>query len=141
MRTYSPKEVSATYYGYEITGFAEDEMIVCEHNADQSEIVVGNDGQATRTINPDASGTITITLKQSSPTNDILSGLAVKDRLDGSVVGPLMIRDNRGTSLSVGTDSVIAKTPAQNFGRTAGNRVWVFKCGQLLNFAGGNNES
>lgn len=139
-RTYSPKNVSVSFNGYELQGFAEDEFITATHTNDQASMVVGNDGTVSRAINPDQSGTITLTLKQTSPSNDILSGLAVKDRLQGGVVGALLIRDNFGTTLVAGKDAWIKKTSDVTFGREVGNRVWAFDVGTLLIFAGSNPE-
>ena len=140
-RTYSPKDVSITFNGYELSGFAEDEFINADYSGDAATPVVGNDGQVTRSMNPDKSGTVTLTLKSTSPSNDILSGLAIKDRIDGSVVGALMIRDNKGTTLLMGKDAWVQKQPATAFAREAGNRAWTFAVGTLFMFIGGNPET
>jgi hypothetical protein len=142
MRTYSAKQVSVSFFGYELTGLADgDDVILVEPNVEQSEIVTGNDGTTTRSINPDESGTITIKLKQSSPSNDTLSGLAAKDKVDGSVVGACIVKDNSGTSVAMGSEAVIAKTPGQGYGATASDRTWIIKCGKLFDYAGSNNAS
>lgn len=137
--TYSAKEVSVSFNGVELTGLADgDDVILVEPNVEQSSIVTGNDGKPSRAINPDQSGKVTVKLKQTSPSNDILSGFVTKDRIDGSVVGTIMVKDNRGTSLAVGTDAVIERSPGQSFGAALSDRTWVFVCGVLFDYAGSN---
>lgn len=140
-RTYSPKDVSVSFNNYELTGYAEDEFISADYNEDAAAPVVGNDGQVSRSVNPDLSGTITVTLKQTSPSNDILSALAIRDRIDGSAVGAILIKDNKGTSLAAGADAWIQKPPAMAFARDVGNRAWVFAVGTLTLYHGSNVES
>jgi hypothetical protein len=130
-----------SFNGYELTGFAEDEFINVTFNADAATPVVGNDGTVSRAMSPDKSATVTLTLKATSPSNDILSGLAIKDRIDGSVVGVVMIKDNKGTSLAVGKDAWIQKQPDMAFAREVGNRAWTFAVGTLTEFVGSNPET
>jgi hypothetical protein len=140
-RTYNPENVTASFNGYEIGGYAEDEFINVTYNGDAATPVVGNDGAVSRAMNPDKSGTITITLKATSPSNDVLSGFAIKDRIDGSVVGVLMIRDNNGTTLVLGKDAWIQKQPDVAFAREVGNRAWMFAVGTMTEFVGSNPET
>lgn len=140
-RTYSPKDVSVSFNGYDLKGYAEDEFINVTFNGDAATPVVGNDGTVSRAMNPDQSGTVTLTLKSTSPSNDVLSGLAIKDRIDGSVVGVLMIRDNKGTTLVLGKDAWVQKQPDVAFAREVGNRAWIFTVGTMSVFVGSNPET
>ncbi len=134
--TYSPEDVAVTVGPALITGFAEDSFISCEREEDSFTKTVGCDGTVTRTRNPNRSGSITITLSQSSPANDVLAAAAMKDEIDGSGVVPVMVKDSNGTTIVAGRGWV--KKPANvEFGKAAGNREWVLDVDKMATFPGG----
>jgi hypothetical protein len=142
MFTYDPKEVSASFNGLDITGYAEGTFINAEPAEDAFTKVVGSDGKATRTANPDRSGRITLTLKQSSPINGFLSIMANADKVKKNVVGPFIIKDNSGSGLVMCSNAWIAKEPSMTFGKDAENRDWIFDCEDMtIPSAGGNTEA
>ena len=98
----------------------------------------GATGEATRVKSNDKSGTISITLQQSSPSNDDLSTIALADELSNTGLRPFLMKDNLGTTIYTAPTAFIEKIPAGGFGKTQKDRVWVIKTNNLIAFLGGN---
>ena len=138
LRTFDPKEVSIIFGEYIIRGFAETQISVARDNA-AYEMVIGADGEATRVKSNDRSGTITITLQQSSPSNDDLSTIALADELSNTGLRPFYMKDNLGNSLYSAATAFIEQIPEASFGKTANDRTWIIKTDNLVAFLGGNS--
>ncbi len=138
--TYSPEDVSLSIGGSLINGFSEGTFITVEREEDAFTKVVGSDGIVTRSKNANKSGTVTLTLKGSSPSNDILSALASKDEIDGSGVSAVIVKDNSGTTVCAGK-GWIRKKAAAEFAKEISDREWTFDIGKLEHFVGGNTAT
>lgn len=136
--TYIVKQTSFSFAGYDINGFAPDTHIEAEFNEDHSTPVVGNDGTTARALNANHSGTVRLRLLATSPSNQTLSALANKDKIDGSGVGPILIKDNSGESLAAGTGAFILKAPMLSLGSEVAVNEWTFYVGDLLIYHAGN---
>jgi len=136
-KTFNPKLVSVSFAGYQLSGFG-DTFISAERNTDAFTLVKGADGETSRVASADRSGKVTITLKQSSLSNDILSGLAALDELSGLGTGSLLIKDIAGTTLLEAQEAWISKLPSVTMGKEGSEREWVIECGELLMLVGGN---
>lgn len=138
---YDPNEVSILVCGLPIDGgFGEDTFIEIDQDSNDFDDVVGTDGDVTRSKTNDRRATITLTLMQSSVSNALLSALNNIDRRksNGAGVGPLLIKDNQGTTLFAAEKSWIAKPPTAGFGKKANERAWMIRCASLERFDGGN---
>lgn len=140
VRTYSPKDISIIIGGATMSGYAEDSFCTIERSADAFTKVVGADGEVTRTASADKTGTITVTLLQTSPSNDVLSALQLADEV--SLVGkfPLLIKDSFGTSLYEASTAWIMKVADSEFGADSGSREWTIECSDLIAFVGSNDS-
>jgi len=138
--TFDPKELSIIAGPYIMRGFADNLVTVARTNT-AYELVVGADGEGTRVKSNDRSGTITISLQQTSPSNDELSTLALADEATNSGLFPMLIKDNLGTTLFTADTCFIEKFPDAAFGKTVQTREWVIRTDTLLAFIGGNNVS
>lgn len=138
VRTYDPALVTVSYGGNDINGFADGTFVTVTRNSDIFTLTVGSDGEATRTKSNDRSGRIEIVLQQSSPSNDILSAIAVADELSNSGVNPIQVKDNNGTSLASGESAWIVKRPDSPYGKETDNRTWILETNCLDHFVGGN---
>lgn len=136
-KTYNPKLVSVSFAGFPLSGFG-DTYISAERNTDAFTVVVGADGESSRVASADRSGKVTITLKQTSLSNDVLSALAVTDELSGLGTGALFIKDIGGTTLVEAQEAWIVKIPNVELGKDGAEREWVLECGQLNILVGGN---
>ncbi len=137
LKSFDPKEVSVIFGEVILKGFS-DEMISVSRDNSAWEMVVGADGEATRVKQNDRSGTISITLQQSSPSNDQLSGIAASDELSNLGLRPFFLKDNLGTTLYSAASAYIEKVPDASFGKSQSDRTWVLKTDNLLAFLGSN---
>jgi hypothetical protein len=135
--TYDPGSIIATFGGILITGYGPDTFITASYNTDAFTLQVGSGGDGCRTRSQDKSGTVTFTLLQSSPVNDLLAALALVDRQAGSGSGALLIKDNNGTSLVSAENAWIKKVPETPFAKEAGVREWVLESLELEITPGG----
>jgi hypothetical protein len=135
---FDPKNVSVIIGGTIIGGFTDGTFITAERNEDMWTLKVGVDGIGTRVKTNNQSGKITLTLHQSSPSNDYLSSLATTDELTNAGAVPALVRDNGGTSLATALTAWVKKFANLEDGKEVANRVWVIETDQLILFVGGN---
>lgn len=141
VRTYDPKMVGITVGGVPITGYADGTFVAIERAGDTFTKVTGADGMVTRSKSNDKSGQVTLTLKQSSPSNDYLSGLAALDEMSNAGVVPVSIADASGTTLLFMPSAWIRKPANVEFGKELSTREWVLdfdKCEFPTMNIGGN---
>ena len=137
--TYDPASVIITWGPFTLSGFAPDTFCNVERAEDSVTTTVGADGFFCHVINRNRSGTVTITLMQSSATNRVLSRMAIQDEITGDVSYPLTVRDIRSDeTLCVAHASKIKKMPASAFGKELGTREWTFTSGKIDISVGGN---
>lgn len=135
--TYDPKLVILALGEIVISGYADGSMIQASRDADSFTKHVGADGEVSRTRNRNRSGSVTVTLKQTSLTNDALSALLAADELLGTGVRPLTLRDMSGTTLLASDRAWIRKPADAEFARDQSDRQWVFDCATLSGVVGG----
>lgn len=140
-KVYDSKEVTIVFAGIPIDGgYGEDEFCSIEQNEEDFVIVVGTDGEVTRSKTNNQSAKVMITLMQSATVNAALSALNNLDKAagNGAGVGPILIKDRQGTSLYTGAKAWIAKPPDAKFAKKAGPRVWELHVAALKRLDGGN---
>lgn len=138
VRTYDPKSYKVTYGTYVLSGFASDTKVMVEFNEAAWSTQIGVDGEDSRTKSNNRSGKITVRLMQTSPSNDILSGLAEQDRMLSDAALPLQVEDINGNTIHLCENAWIEKIPNAEYGINAGPREWVFQTGVLVSFLGHN---
>lgn len=124
IKTYNPKEVVVACGTHIVSGYADDSFISIEPNGDGITKKVGCDGEIARSISPDNTYKVKITLLQNSDSNSFFSNIADYDRATGNGLFPVLIKDLRG-SLLFATEAawVIKKSPATR-GKETNNREW-----------------
>ena len=141
VKTYDPKQVlvSLTYNkgksSANVMGFADGTGIKVMRTADAYSKSVGMDGDTSRVKNPDISGEITLTLAQTSPSNDILSAIA-NSTSDGDIA-TIAVKDTYGTSHYVSAYVWVKKQAEAEFSKSLTNREWVLECADLAMTTGG----
>lgn len=138
-KTYDFKQVTVIVGGSIISGYAEGTAISIERNEDAFTLEVGADGESTRVKSNNRSGIITLTLQQSSSSNDSLTQFALSDDLSNSGVFPTIIKDLNGTTLVTAAESWIRRLPTSEFGSDLSSREWVIETDKLVMTVGGNN--
>jgi len=139
VRTYDPKQVCIAVHGVPISGFADGSFISVERANDTFTKVEGLDGIVCRVRNLNKSGTITITLSQTSISNDYLQDIASDDeQIDIGGVS-INITDMLGKTKVSSAYAWIRKPPIVAFGKEIGSREWVFDCDPLTMEVGSSN--
>lgn len=124
IKTYNPKEVVVACGTHIVSGYADDSFISIEPNGDGITKKVGCDGEIARSISPDNTYKVKITMLQNSDSNSFFSNIADYDRATGNGLFPVLIKDLRG-GLLFATEAawVIKKSPATR-GKETNNREW-----------------
>jgi len=138
IKTYAPDKVTIVYGGAILTGYAEDSFIKIETNTEAFVTHVGGDGEVSRTRNVDKTGKITVKLKASSDSNDVLTSFYVADITSLQGYLPVIAKDTNGRTLAAGSSAWISKLPESEFGKEIGEREWVIDVADLDYFVGGN---
>lgn len=124
IKTYNPKEVVVACGTHIVSGYADDSFINIEPNGDGITKKVGCDGEIARSISPDNTYKVKITLLQNSDSNSFFSNIADYDRATGNGLFPVLIKDLRGGLLfATEVAWVIKKSPATR-GKETNNREW-----------------
>lgn len=138
MKTYSPKKVLISFNGVPLSGFADGTFIEVDRASDTFKTEVGSDGEGARTALADKSGTITVTLMQTSASNDVLSNALLTDELTNLGTGACFIKDASGRTLCAAAEAWVMKPAKAGFAKESGSREWVIATTDLTMFSGGN---
>lgn len=140
MKTYDPKLVHCVFAGHFVDGYADGSFLAFSKAAPPFSTKVGVGGNVVRTRNHNRSGTLTITLMQTSESNDRLTQIHAQDLAapNGAGVGSLTVQDIPGTSLFTAAKAWIENDPDAGFDMEAGTREWVIGY-ELLDAKHGSN--
>jgi hypothetical protein len=138
VKTYNPVDVAVVVAAIPISGFADGTFIIAARDNPAFTKGSGADGEGWRAKSNDRTGTVTLTLLQTSVSNDALSALAALDEASGDGVGPLLVKDNSGRTLIAAETCWVEKIADSEFAREVTNREWVIHTDRLNVFVGGN---
>lgn len=121
--SFDPKKVSVIVAGKFLTGFMDGTFVQTEKNEDNVIPHIGAQGDVTFSESADETGTITVTLKQTSSSLSHLQTLAKQNK-----VFAVQIQDaNDGAYKAGGTQCRILKTPGREFGaEVSGVEVQIY---------------
>lgn len=125
VRTYSAGDVVLTVGGAIISGFADGTFVTVAREAASFTKVTGSDGTVSRARSNNRSGTMTITLLQTSPSNDILSAFLAEDELNGTGVFQVLLKDVTGGSRFFSAVAWVETLPSVEYGKELSNREWT----------------
>ena len=135
---YDPKDVVVICGGIVISGYADGSMVKLARDADAYAKFVGTDGETSRVRSRNKSGSLTITLAQTSPSNDALSVFAMLDETSNAGVFPVLVKDNSGRSVFASAAGWVKKLPDSEFGKEVASREWFIDLADLNMLVGGN---
>jgi len=124
-----------------MSGFSDGTFLEIDRNEPTWNMVVGADGLVTRGKTNNFSGTLTLTLKQSSPSNDVLSGFMAIDEATNEGVFPILVKDLSGNSIYFSARAWITQYANSTFGKDISDRQWVMSLDEADIFVGSNSES
>lgn len=139
--SYDPKSVIIVIGGVPISGYADGTFLEITADTQQFTKIVGADGYTTRVKSNNYGGVMTLTLSQTSPSNDVLSGILALDRVSNAGVVPILIKDMSGTTVIFAATGWIQQFPDVSFGNEINNRAWVFDLADIDILIGGNGEN
>lgn len=129
VKTYNPKEVSVALGNHIVSGFAEDSFVTIDPNGDGVTKKVGCDGEVVRSISPDDTYIVKISVFQTSDTNSFLQNRLNMDRQNGNGAFPILVKDLKG-GLVFSCDAAWPKGPAsRGYGKEVGTREWELHTG------------
>ena len=132
LAAYSPGQVSLSWNGIAITGFAPDSAIRLKRREDLIKKTVGMAGDVSITRSADRTGEVEVELLQTSKSNILLSAVALAMEKTGTIpVGALLINDPSGSVLGVGINCWLMKLPDVDLGSDQHTKTWVFGCENL----------
>lgn len=137
MQTYDPAKLVIVFGGFPISGYAEGTFVNVARDADAFSKNVGSGGSVARAKSNNKSGSVTITLQQTSLSNDYLSGVAIADDIGGTGILPLIVKDLEGTTLYESAHAWIRKVADGDFSNEIEGREWVIDCEVLEMVTGG----
>ncbi len=132
VKTYNPKEVMMALGTHIPSGYAEDSFITIDPNGDGITKKVGCDGEIVRSVSPDDTYIVKLSVLQTSDTNAFLQQKFNQDRETGDGIFPILIKDLKG-GLVFSTDAAwVAKPASRGFGKEAANREWEIHTGSAI---------
>lgn len=139
--TYSPREVTIIIAGaYEVTGYAEGEFVTIQKEVQATQTQRAMDGSVARLYTKDDGYRMTLTLAQSSPTNDFLGAVYNLDAATRKGKFPLVVKDTLGNTNFFAGTAWIETPPTVGFGGTLRENVWRFACYDATLRIGGNSD-
>lgn len=141
VKTYNPKGVVVTAFGKTIEGFVDGTFVKVARATESFTKQVGVGGEVTRSYSNDKSGEVTLTLMQTSDSNDILSAAAAADEASpgtGAGIGTFQLKDLNGRTLAHGDECWVRKPADVENAKESGQREWVLDVARLEMTVGGN---
>lgn len=142
VKTYDPHNVQIIMGGFAISGFADGTFISVAYDEDAYNKTVGADGEVSRARSNNQCATVTLTLKQTSNSNDDLSALFEFDKVNDAGIVPLMVKEiGSGRTLMFTQAAWVQRAPDVNYSKDVEDRAWTVATGQISTFIGGNAPS
>ena len=88
LKTYDPKKVLIAIGSHSVSGYADDSYVSVEPSGDGTTKKTGCDGEIVRSMSPDHSFVVKITLLQTSDSNSYLQNLYNRDQETGDAIEP-----------------------------------------------------
>lgn len=132
-RKYAPDDVAIVVGTQPVTGVKSGTFVEVDRAVDMAELDVGSDGEVTLIINPNQSGTMKLTVQQSSPINDYLSTLSQQlqaKNLSAAVV-PFTLNDKNGNTICSAQQAVVKKPAKVTFADKTEGWEWTLLTGYL----------
>ena len=140
-QTLDPTKVVLTFDGTPIRQFAKGTKIKVTYDTPAFSDDVGAEGDVVRMRSADKRGWIEFILMAASPSNDFLSNKAIADRLVGTGVAEVFVKDGTGTSIHHEANGWLEKLPdAEYTTEPAVERTWRIRCPHLDTYIGGTTS-
>lgn len=125
--TYNPKQVTVSLGTHLVSGYADDSFITIDPNGDGVSDKVGCDGEIVRSISPDDTYNIKLSVLQTSKTNAWLQTKFEADKTNGSGMFAVLIKDLKGGVKFSAAYGWVTKPASRGYGKDANNREWEIR--------------
>lgn len=136
VNTYSPKDVKVIIGGYTIVGW---DNISISVRSQGFIPIYGIRGKHTRSASEDTSATLSLTLIQTSPSNDVLSTIHALDLVNGTGRIALTVTDLSGRTVFFSNEAYILSYPEVSYSANFEYRTWSLFCQQVDGYVVGGN--
>jgi hypothetical protein len=141
-KDYDPKKLTINIGVAHIAqGFADGTFVTVSRNNQSWTVVNGASGEAARSKSNDRSGTIELTLLQTSITNTVLTQHQSNDELLNSGKFPFSLIDANGTTVLIAAEAWVQQPPSVEYGKELGDRVWTLESGDIDMVVGGTLDA
>ena len=130
LQTYDPKKVIVSLGHHIVTGISDGTFLSIEGMGDGVTSKTGCDGEKVRSLDPDESVKITLTLLQNSPTVGFCQKQYDKDKVTGEGFFPLLIKDLKGGLICSANHAWVVKPPNREFGKEVQDREIEIETGR-----------
>lgn len=132
IKTYSPKDVQIAWFGFPLTGMAEDTFVTVRLNSDASETIVGAQGDVAPTKIANDTGMVEVTLLQNSESNIALSDIYLAQRASSDLFkGNMTITDPSGGMLFEVSDAHLMTFAECTLGSGQNAKTWTYFADRL----------
>lgn len=138
--TYAADAVQIIVGGVPISGLADGTFVNISRDEQAYTKTTGADGTTSRARTGNRAGSITITLQQTSPSNDVLSGFMAADEAGDQGVVPVLVKDTSGRSLHYASAAWVQQAPDSEYAKEINEREWALDCARIDSFVGGNAQ-
>ena len=131
-RTYDVKDVTVIVDGTPLKGFMADSKVTVSQANDNYSHMTDADGEETaRAKNNDRSGTIVITLMQTSPSNALMSEKLSADDADNSGTFDIFVKVGSSGDEHSANDAYVLKPADATYNNQIEGREWTIFCPKL----------
>src|ERR1043165_8616066 len=125
-RTWDARDLIITWGAIALEGAGDGDVVTIAYNVDNVTLTAGAQGFMVANVSANNSGRITWSASEATPTNDRLSAIAALQRRKGAglIKFPIMVKHTNGTTLAIGAEAWIVKSPDAPFGAEHQNREW-----------------
>lgn len=139
-KDYDPKKVTITVGTHIVEGFADGTFVTVSRNNQTWNTVSGASGEHGRSKSNDRSGTIELTIMQTSASNDVLSSfMALDETSSNGGKFPFKLIDAHGKTAVATVEAWIQQPPSVEYGKELGDRSWTLEAGDIEFFVGGTD--
>ena len=131
VRTYDPRKVLVSLGPHVVTGYADGTFLNIEAHGDGVTKEVGADGEVVRSIDPDETSTITLSLQYGSPTIPFCQNRYDMDRrTHGEGDFPVLVKDLKGGLVFSAQRAWVENAIPREFGKTGQGREITIATGK-----------
>lgn len=144
--SYSPESVVVVIgnnkFSHALSGYVDGTFINIARVIPHATLYTGADASNVRVVRAVKNCDVTLTLHQSSESNDVLSQLLILDEQSrsGEDIFSITIKDLSGRTVASSGSAFIGTSPDVGFGTEVSERAWVLHAINMQIFEGGNGK-